>query len=353
MKIIRITTFLDFGGIERKMENLSTSQDEHEWIFVAINNGGEAENAILKNGKKVICLWSPYKIPQLGTIYKLFRLFKNEKPDVVHTSGAEANFHGIIAAKLAGVKVKIAEEIGIPRQSGFAKSVFKLVYQLADKILGESNLVVKNLIDVYRLSKEKVSVVHNFILFKNLKYVRTHNNDTFKMISVARLEAIKNIEMVLNVMPALLQKKKSLTFTIIGEGPHRQVLEKIIDKLNLKENVFLIGFKNDPYEFLFQADLYLLTSFTEGFSNSLLEAMYSGMPCLSTRVGAADEIFIDSKNGWIVEVNDKDELLGKLTTILQLGKIELSKIGMEGKKTVESKFSLDSHLSRLFSIYEN
>lgn len=99
MKIIHLTTFLDFGGIERKKENISSWKDDNEWIFVAINKGGVAEEKIKANCKNVICLGLPYKIPALKTILALSKVFRELKPDVIHASGAEASFFWFFCRK--------------------------------------------------------------------------------------------------------------------------------------------------------------------------------------------------------------------------------------------------------------
>ena len=125
MKIIRLSTFLDFGGIESKMVNLSTYKDvENDWVFVAINKGGVAAKKIAENGKRVVCLNLGYRIPDLITVFKLFLFLRKEKPDVLHTSGAEANFFGFLAGKMAGTKNIVTEEIGIPHHSQKAKKIF-------------------------------------------------------------------------------------------------------------------------------------------------------------------------------------------------------------------------------------
>ena len=80
MKIIRLSTFLDFGGIETKMVNLSHYNDtENEWIFAAIGKGGVAEERILKNNKRTTILNLNYKIPSLKTIWQLYIYLKKEK----------------------------------------------------------------------------------------------------------------------------------------------------------------------------------------------------------------------------------------------------------------------------------
>lgn len=94
MKILRLSTFLDFGGVETRLANISHVQDENEWVFVCLNREGKAAQIIKNNKKRVINLNTKPSIYSFKTFWKVFNILKMEKPDVIHTSGAEANFHG-------------------------------------------------------------------------------------------------------------------------------------------------------------------------------------------------------------------------------------------------------------------
>lgn len=352
MKIIRLTTFLDYGGIERKMENLSTWEDKNEWIFVCLNKGGAAENAIRSNGKKVICLELPYRIPQFKTIYSLYKIFKKEKPDVVHTAGSEANFHGMIAAKLAGVPCRIYEEIGIPVHSNKAHFVFQQIIKLADFITGESEAVIKNLISKFDIPKSKIKTIHNFVkpgsTPQNKSFLK---NSYFTIVSVSRLEPVKNFEMALNVVRRLVSNNMPVKYLIVGDGTLRSKLETLVAEFHIKDHVEFLGFKPNPEKYLANADLFLLTSNHEGFSNSLLEAMYHKVPSLSTRVGGSEEMIVDGHNGWLVDVNNEEELYNKLVNILTLSETELAAIAYEGNKTVSDRFVLEKHMAETYRLY--
>lgn len=355
MKILRITTLLDFGGIETKMSNLSTYNDkENEWVFVALGKGGEAEKKIRANGKRALVLEFDYKIPSIKTIWKCYKFLKKEKPDVLHTSGAEANFFGFFAGKLAGVPKIIVEEIGIPNQSTVAKKIFRFIFNNADYAVGESKAVVDHFVTTYKLDPNKAKVVSNFGLFQYdlSKLIVQKEESIFNIVMISRLEKVKNIEGVINVVVRLLETtSRNIRLTIAGSGVLEQELEKKVEEMKLQNHVHFLGFITDPYPHLCNADLYVLNSHSEGFSNSLVEAMYSGTPVLSTAVGAASDIIEDSKNGFLTSVNDEEELFLKLLKIVDIPKEVMSKIGSNGQKSIIEKYSLNNHIEQLMSIY--
>ena len=355
MKIIRLSTFLDFGGIETKMVNLSHYNDiENEWIFVAIGKGGVAEERILKNNKRTAILNLNDKIPSLKTIWQLYRYLKKERPDVLHTSGAEANFFGYFAGRMAGVPKIIVEEIGIPRQSSVAKKIFRFIFRNADYTVGESKAVVDHFVTTYKLDPDKAKVVSNFGLFQYdlSKLIVQKDESIFNIVMISRLEKVKNIEGVINVVARLCDTTSiNIRLTIAGSGALEQELKKKVEEMNLQKHVHFLGFITDPYPHLCNADLYVLNSHSEGFSNSLVEAMYSGTPVLSTTVGAASDIIEDSKNGFLISVNEEEELYLKLLKIVDIPKEVMSKIGSNGQKSIIEKYSLKNHIEQLMSLY--
>lgn len=359
MKIIRLSTFLDYGGIESKMANLSQLEDkENSWVFCALGKGGAAEQKIRRNGKRVICMNEPYRIPSVGTIVALVRLFKAERPDVVHSSGAEANFHGVLAARFAGVKKIVVEEIGIPGQSVFARKIFKIIYNFADLVLGESRVVTEKLKELYAIENGKLKVVPNFCVVSGVKNrpategssIEQHVSETFNLVSVSRLEPVKNLDAVIRVVAKLKQENYKVKYTIVGDGSLLTSLKILSASLGLEKEVEFLGFVNDPSPYLLTSSIYILNSFTEGFSNSLLEAMRLGVPCLATCVGAAPEIINDWHNGWLVDV-DEVKLYDKLKSIMELDLEGRMRIGTKGTVTVTQTYSLNHHVNILMDLY--
>lgn len=355
MKIIRLNTLLDFGGIESKMANLSSYQDEdNDWIFCAIGKGGVAEQKIDQNKKTVICFNLPYRIPSLITIFKLFYYFKKQKPSVVHTSGAEANFHGVLAAKMANVPMIIAEEIGIPNQSKKARFIFNWIYKLSDYVIGESQGVIDNLKNNYQIAAEKLKVVSNFTLFSNNNNPTSSiENDVFTMLSVSRLESVKNIEGIVRTVYRLKKENYKIQYIIVGDGSLYESIQNLITKLQLENEIKLEGFQSDPTRYFMKTNLYILNSFSEGFSNSLLEAMYYKKPSITTDVGAAKEIIQNDINGWIINVDDENELFDKIKYVISLEPQKRNEIGIKANEKVVANYSLQSHVNSLLALYKS
>lgn len=354
MKILRLSTFLDFGGVETRLTNVSHVSDDNEWLFVCLNKKGKAAETIKSNNKRVICLNAVPSIYNLSTLWKVFSVIKREKPDVIHTSGAEANFHGVLAAKLAGVPVIIAEEIGIPNHSKKAQFIFSQLYRFAHYIVGNSSVVLDAVHLLDKVPRNKLIKIDNPIIFRDLDWsINKGSSDVFRIVTVSRLEPVKNIEGVIRVLSRLIKENIKVELTIAGSGILENNLKELVKQLHIQNNVHFVGFITDPYPYLQNSDLYVLNSFTEGFSNSLIEAMYSKTPSLSTTVGAAPEIIEDGINGFLTPANVEQALYEKLKLIIELPKEKLNQIALAGHEKIVKNLSLENHVNELMKIYKS
>ena len=353
MKILRLSTFLDFGGVETRLANISHVTDDNEWVFACMNREGKAAEVIKQNHKRLINFNAKPSIYSFQTFWSIYQTLKKEKPDVVHTSGAEANFHGILAAKIAGVPQIIGEEIGTPNHSKKAQFIFSFVYRFADFVVGNSQSVLDVVHNLDKVPRRKLVQINNPILFKDLNYYPQNKiEDEFRILMVSRLEPVKNIEGVLHVLKRIkISTDLNVKLIIAGSGQSESALKQQVQDLGMENQVTFLGFIHDPYPHLINADLYILNSHSEGFSNSLVEAMYSKTPSLSTDVGAAPEIIEDGIHGFLTPTNDEEALYEKLKTIISLPKEKLQEIGRAGHEKIVKNYSLENHVNELMKIY--
>lgn len=354
MKIIRVCTLLDFGGLEQRFVNISYIKDENEWVFCALGPGGEASKIISKNGKRVVLLNGSYAIPSFTAIIKLVNFFKLEKPDVVHTSGAEANFHGIIAAKLAKIPICISEEIGISNHGTFWKVIFKFIYGLSDNLVGISEAVVDNVVRLGEVKREKTTVIYNPVKLTITDGLRINKDQKeFIFITTCRLVPIKNLEVLLKAFSQLVTSSESkIILQILGSGPELQNLTKLANSLDMTQSVKFLGFMRNVYPYLKNADAFVLPSLSEGFSISLVEAMLVGLPCIVTEVGGPGEIVNHNESGFLVDPHEELQLIDAMRKIINMSNKERLLMGEQGKKDAQ-KFSLNNHIENLLRLYNS
>ncbi|MBH2024454.1 MAG: glycosyltransferase [Flavobacteriales bacterium] len=349
MKILRLTTLLDFGGQEKKYLSFTENPEllRHQYVFSAIGYGGNAERKLKERGFEVHVLNRNFSIRNLSNIWAVYRLIKKIRPDVVHTAAAEANFHGIIAAKLAGVKTIIGEEIGIPNHSVTAQKIFRLVYQLADNVIGVSASVKNHLVSTGEISGEKGVVIYNPVSVPETfpKVV----NSKFSIVYVGRLEKVKNVATLIKAFAKVSDDSKELT--LVGDGRERESLEILVGDLGISDKVHFTGFSSVPSRYLCNAQLFVLPSFSEGFGIAAVEAMFLKIPVLCTNVGGIPEFVTESKTGWLFDPLNIEKLSQKLTYICGLPDLQREKIAEDAYEYVINRFTVEKYITTLENFY--
>ncbi|WP_332018863.1 glycosyltransferase [Kaistella sp.] len=349
MKILRLTTLLDFGGQEKQYLSFTEQPEllQHHYVFAAIGFGGNAEETLRKRGFEVHVLNQPFAIKNISNIWKVYQLIKKVKPDIVHTAAAEANFHGIIAAKLAGVRTIIGEEVGIPNHSSLAQKVFRWIYRLADQVIGVSQSVKNHLVNTQEIPESKGKVIYNPVSIPT-SFPKKASPD-FEIVYVGRLEAVKNVE---TLIKAFAQSNHSNAhLTIVGDGRERNNLEVLSSKLQMDSKITFAGFTSEPSKYLSNADLFVLPSFSEGFGIAAAEAMFLKIPVLCSRVGGIPEFVKDGENGWLFDPKNSTELTAKLNQIIAMDAESLKVIGRKGYDKVINEFTVEKYIENLERFY--
>src|SRR5690606_26740991 len=143
----------------------------------------------------------------------------------------------------------------------------------------------------------------------------------------------------------------NLYLILVGDGEEKEALIHLTDELNLQDYVKFVGSKPDVLEYLQMADIFVLSSLSEGISNSLLEAMSCGLACISTDVGAAKEILDDGRCGLIVPSDDVD---GFTDAIVQLASdnSEIEKFGKLARLKIVNHYSIDAVGESYINLYQ-
>jgi glycosyltransferase involved in cell wall biosynthesis len=387
MKVLRIVPYLDFGGVEQVIANsvpFFIESSKMEVMIIVLGDGGRVEKELVKKGVNVILLNQNTRIPNFMIIFKLFNSIKSFKPDVVHCQAAEANFHGLIAARMACVPVRIGEEIGFPNHHSYWKYIFRLVYKNATKVIAISQAVKSRIVELGEVEAEKVEVVYNPVElgdrekrlwsssldFSLRASVRNDNEKPFSIseavsdgieseerkpfvfVTICRLVPVKNLNTLIKVFAEIVEENqdREMKLWIVGDGPERENLKDLVKKLGIYENVNFWGFQEEVVTFLEQADAFVLPSISEGFSISLVEAMLCGLPCVVTNQGGPSEIVEEGKTGFLINPYQADDLKSKMLGVLKLSNDQKQLIG-ENAQEVGRKYSVESYVKRLMEVY--
>jgi len=356
MKILHLTTALDFGGVERCLQVIAEEgiggAEEH--IFASLGSGGATERAISRTGSKVHCLDLEPSVYSLPTLYATYRFLLRLRPDVVHTHGCEANFHGLLAAWLARITVRVGEEIGIPEHRWKSRLIFRGVYRSAHAVVAVSEAVKRWLITSREVRPEKIAVIDNPVrLHESGMRQSTAIDGPIRIGFVGRLVREKNLLALLDALALVQRRGRSFQLIVVGEGPARWELEGKVRSLKLSPCVEFVGFQQTPAEWLRFCDVFVLPSCSEGFGLALVEAMALGLPALVTPVGIAEEVVHDGVSGWIAKSSEVADLAEKLDQALECPRSVLLQMGEMARAMVRSRYSPDRYMRELHCLYQS
>lgn len=350
--VLHVTASLNYGGVESHMKIIAKNPMltifDHK--FAAISDGGSVSEYIKNNGCFVFLLRARAAIPSLIAIQRLIRLIRRERPVILHTHGAEANFHGLIAGRICGVPVSIAEEIGFPRHSRRARLIFKGIYRFAHRVVAISNAVKCKLVELDEAEPEKIRVLSNPVEMLSERN-SCARSDRFQLGFVGRLEAVKNPIALIGATAILRDLGLPVNVTIVGDGSQRKHLEGEISRFKLHEAVTLQGFLPNPFDYLRNIDLYVQPSITEGFGLALVEAMSVGIPAVATSVGGAPEIISDGKNGWLLYDTGPEAIASAIKKCYEMGPNELFRTGQIARRSVVDRFAPSAYLKACDALY--
>jgi len=303
----------------------------------------------------------PWETPL--SMFEIFNLLKREKPNTLFLCSTTAGLLGSLSSFsykiLTRHKVQAIYRIGgwsflDPRPSWMNKILFwleKLTAPFKDKIIVNSELDKKIAINYKICPPEKIVKIYNGLDFEKLEFLpkeqakdflskntKYNMEDTKYLIgTVANFYKTKGLEYLIKSAHVLNIKYKMLNtkYLVIGDGKQRESLESLIRKYNLEDKVFLLGKIPDAYKYLKAFDVFILPSLKEGFPWIILEAMASGVPIISTDVGAVPEIIKDNINGLLIKPKDSQVLAEKITLILN-NRTKAQEIAVEAKETLKN-----------------
>jgi glycosyltransferase involved in cell wall biosynthesis len=352
--VVHLVTSLDFGGVESHMLTLArhASAQPERLLFCAIGAGGAVAGQLREAGAEVLCLERDTRLPALPAIAALVRLFRRLRPAVVHCHGAEANFCGLPAAWLAGVPVRVGEEIGMPAHGWLARQAFRLAYRFAQRVIGISDAVTGWLVASGEVPAAKACRMYNPVQLPAFGPLMAAGTDSFLIAFVGRLEAVKNPAVLVAVVARLRKMGVPARLWLVGDGSQRALIERLVADAGLADSVQLHGYQPDPAELVRRCHVYVQPSLSEGFGLAFVEAMGCGVPVLVTATGGAAEIVEPGRTGWIVPDAGADGLVEVLFQAWQGGQPELLAMGRRARAAVEQRFRPEAYLRELDLLYQ-
>lgn len=305
----------------------------------------------------------------INAIIRYKKLINKLKPDMVLSFLINSNVICLLSKKifnlksplLTGARNRIVNEIGTLPFPILYKFILKKIYLYSDRYIAVTDDEAVEAASVFKVPKKNVVLIYNGV---DIEYVRSKslekfsigqnfkNKNSFNIIHLGRLTYVKNQSLLIKAI-SKLNLKKEINLFLLGEGEDFNKLKKLSLKLDVEDKVTFLGWYENPYPYIKQCDLLVLTSFWEGFPNVLLEGMALGLPVISTKSSKAVELIIDDqKCGFLIE-NDLDSLVNAIQILVNDQELyrKMSYRSLEKVNEFSSETMLNNFKTTLQEVY--
>ena len=364
MKILHVTFNMGIGGTEQVIrqlvQGLEGGQVENE-IFCIDGRVGPIGEQLQQRGVPIHTYARRPGI-DLGLIAEIRKVVKAGRFDVVHCHQYTPYFYGVLAARSAGVRVVFTEHgrfhPDVPRYK--AVLVNPLLALLTSRIVAISQATGEALVKNEFMPKSRIQVIYNGIagLTRNTSEVAALRQqlgipeNAFVFGTVSRLDPVKNQPMMLLAFQQVLRSIPDAYLVMVGDGPDRRRLEDTCTRLGLVERVKFTGFVARPANHLALMDVFLLSSFTEGTSMTLLEAMSLGIPQVVTDVGGNPEIVRSDETGFLTPCDNADAFASAMVRLYEHPELR-ERMAQASLQRFDQSFRVDAMVSRYIQAYRD
>lgn len=246
----------------------------------------------------------------------LRRYVKEEEIDVILTVGGNVNFFMWYAARGRNVRQVFCEHLAA---KDVADRLFRyLAVKTADRIVVLTERSRRGFLDAFRLSGEKVEVIHNWIDPALLKTEATYDPNSKKIISVGRFCPQKGYDLLVEIAAEFFKKHPDWRWDIYGDGPDFDVVKALVEEKSLGDKLFLMGSTSRLYELYGEYAFYAMTSRMEGLPMVLLEAKAQRLPLVSFDCPTGpSEIIRDGVDGFLAGEENVPELTEKICRLAE------------------------------------
>jgi len=359
----------DTGGLENGIVNLINHMpaDSYRHVIIALTEVTDFRHRIKRDDIQFVSLHKP---PGHGIwlFPKLFRLFRQLQPAIVHSRNLAA-LEVQLPAWLAGVPVRIhgehGRDVGDLDGSNITYQRVRRFYRpFVSYYLALSRDLAQYLNGIIRIPQNKVLQVYN-----GVDCSRFHPGQPDQSISgcpftrpthcllgtVGRMQTVKDqptlVRAFIRALEMEPQLKEQIRLVLVGDGPLRKECQQLLNAAGLDQLAWLPGERNDVPEVMRGLDCFVLPSLAEGISNTILEAMASGLPVIATNVGGNADLVVAEQTGVLVPPADPESMARAIIRMAKQADTRQS-MALSGRRLVEEKFSMNAMVASYQGTYD-
>lgn len=361
--LVYVVNALNPGGTEKLVVEMSRAfSREYQLTVACLDEPGSWGQQLRAEGIPVHCLWRQPGM-DLSMPGKLARLFRAAGAAIVHAHQCTPWFYSALSRLQYRAPRLLLEEHGrfYPEVENRARALLNrtMIRKLTHRFVAVSQ-DVRNRLERYEgLDGGQVDVIYNGVSAPQMLSAEERDRlraqlgfarEDFVVGTVGRFDPIKNLPMLVQSLAQLAAELPALRGLLVGDGPEFAAIRAQVDAAGLSKLVRLTGFREDARLLAQCMDLFVLSSFSEGTSMALLEAMAAGVPVVVTAVGGNPEIVIAGESGWVVPSDDVPALRQAIAAAMQ-DAAERQRRADAARRRFQEQFSVDRMMNHYRELY--
>lgn len=355
--VVQVTWSLVLGGMERYAMTLASNLDPHKYrsIVCPLDKGGPFEADARRLG-------IPYFIMDrrpgidLALMWRLYRLFRRTGARVVHTHQLTELIYSAIGARLAGARLVHTEHSVEHLDSRKLRIALRVLAMACHHVTAVGATTARVLREHVGIPARKLQVIAAGIEPSQYGQARQDARDELGLracdriaLTVARLFPEKEHALLISAFADVVRVLPTARLLIAGDGPERDAIERHIASRGLTKHVDLLGDRRDVARLLRAADVFVLSSRSEGLPLAILEAMAAERPVVATAVGEVPSVIRDGINGRLVPSGDRDALAQAMVELLE-NAASAAAMGQRARRTADD-FSVAAMVRKFEALY--
>ncbi len=358
---------LDVGGLENGLVNLINHipEDRYRHAILCMKGYSDFRNRIRRKDVVIIDL-EKREGHDLMLYYRLWKHLKALKPDIVHTRNLAA-LEAVVPAMLTGVRVRIHSEHG--RDFNDIAGDNRKHLLLRRTLMPAVNHSIALSRDLENYMHTKIGVPRRKItqIYNGVDTEKFHPSDgknpelpfsepgLVVFGTAGRMQAVKDQTTLARAFIRMLkiapQLKNTARLMMIGDGPLRNAAIALLEEAGCPELAWLPGSRDDMADIMRQMNVFVLPSLSEGISNTILEAMATGLPVIATRVGGNEELVDENETGFLVPPADPEAIAQAMIKYLEYPRL-IARHGSAARQKAEKSFSMDAMVRAYLQVYD-
>lgn len=369
--IAHIILRLHIGGLENGLVNLINHmpRDRYRHAVICLSEYTDFRDRIQDGNVPVFAL-NKLDGKDPGMYARLWRLLRQLRPDIVHTRNLAA-MDSVLSAVAAGVSCRIHSEHGWDVYDLYGKNwkynlIRRACRPFIHRYIALSQDIERWLGTTVGVSPKKLSQVYNGVdtelfhprdkLGEESLVPGNFGPNSIVIGTVGRLAKVKDQLTLVRAFTRLIEEtpvfRDRVRLALIGDGPMKQEVWSLLENAGLLDLTWMPGPRNNVHEVLRSFDIFVLPSMNEGISNTILEAMATGLPVIATDVGGNPELVEHSRTGLLVPPSDSEAMAKAMKEYLDDSEMMRSH-GRAARERVEASFSLETMVGQYMSIYDS